>query len=566
MPNLPTSLRAAALTLTLLLLTGCAAGGGTQAVPPYARLVADLQAERSTAWDQLDRAFLRLPDFQDRLERLGVLHSNIGAVPDGDVDTLERSAEEMLGLYYGDLRAHQLRHRLALAADEAETAAFHGAAADAIEAAIAASGDGSMDAPYAVISAPQAFAWLEKRRTEVVGALYTTDDDLPQLLLVAKVRRTEGRALQELRFDLTPTFKASTALTGAVGEGARPSQVVAARAVQGDSAAQAAYAITLWQQGPEYGGRAVQWLQSASESGNLIAREMLGVIYGSLASGRSGEEAQRLLDAAVDQFLLAVNQGSDTAMYNLAQLYLSGHFGEENQPAGVALMEQAAERDNLDALVMLARLHYNGQFVARDRDRAVELLARASARGHTEAQLFHARHMLSTDDGSGFDAQALAWLEEAATRGGSTEAMVLLGTLHAQGEHAALDLPAAKDWFARAAAGTDDAETINSIAWIFAVAEKQALRDPQAALALMDALMTADPDAATNPAYIDTWAACYAVNGRFEDAVAVQTRAVEIAEAEAEAAEDGEAPAYLPVLREHLDLFRAGGTVTEDVP
>ena len=56
-------------------------------------------------------------------------------------------------------------------------------------------------------------------------------------------------------------------------------------------------------------------------------------------------------------------------MYNLAQLYLSGHFGEENQPAGVTLLEQAAERGNLDAVVMLARLHYNGQFVAEDRDR-----------------------------------------------------------------------------------------------------------------------------------------------------------------------------------------------------
>lgn len=560
-------LQATLLLLTMLVgggLAGCASTG-TGAPPDYAALVADLRAERSGAWDQLDAAFLRLPDFQSRLERLGVLHRRAADTRDNDAARLTETADGMLELYFGDLRAHALRHRLALAAGDEDIARFHLAAADAISAALAANGDGSAADPHVVVAAPQAHAWLDRRRLEIVGALYATEDEPENLTLILKIRDGENLALRDLHFDLTPTFRAGVTLTGAVGaERPTPAQVVATRAAQGDSAAQTAYAIELWQTGPEFAGRAVQWLQAAGESGNVIAREMLGVIYGSLATGRSREEAERLLDAAVDQFLLAVNQGSDTAMYNLAQLYLSGHFGEENQPSGVALLEQASERDNLDALVMLARLHYNGQFVPEDRDRAVALLARAASRGHTEAQLFHARHMLSTDDGVGFDAQARTWLEEAATVGDSPEAMLLLGTLHARGEHVGQDAAAAVRWLRRAAAATDDAETINSVAWIFAVAENQALRDAQAALALMDALMTGDARAADNPAYIDTWAAAHAANARFEDAVRIQQQALAIAEREAE--ESGTPPDYLPILREHLELFENGGTVTEDVP
>ena len=77
------------------------------------------------------------------------------------------------------------------------------------------------------------------------------------------------------------------------------------------------------------------------------------------------EEQSRFLDAAVDQLLLAVAQGSPEAMVNLAKLYLSGHFGEENRSAGVALLRQAIARDNLEAEVLLARLEYNGQLVAK---------------------------------------------------------------------------------------------------------------------------------------------------------------------------------------------------------
>ncbi len=547
----------------LLVLTGCTAPGAGGARPAYDTLVRDLERGRSDAWDRIDDAFLTLPDFTDRLQRLGVLHGRVTDDRDRQGGDLQRLADDMLGLYYGDLRAHELRHRLALTAGDGEAAAFHRRAADALAAAIEDSGDGSAEAPYEVLSAAQAYAWLEARRAEVVGALYDANDETQRLLLVTKVRKGEGEALEETRFDLSASFRARVALAGTDGEAPRPSDLVATRAELGDPAAQTAYAIRLWQRGPEYAAPAIRWLQAASEAGNLIAREMLGVIYGSLANGREGEEAEELLDAAVDQFLLAVGQGSSTAMYNLAQLYLSGHFGEENQPAGVALLRQAADRDNLDATVMLARLQYNGQFVPQDVPAAIERLVDASERGHPEAQLFYARHLLDTDDGAGFDERALGWLREAASAGTLPPAMFLLATLHAEGEHAPRDPDAARRWFRRAAETSPDPELVNSVAWILTVAEDRALRDPETGLRIVAGLMERDEAAARNPAYLDTWAAAHAANGDFERAVAVQQEAIAIAEDVPE----GEAlPDYLPILREHLELFRSGGTVTEAVP
>ena len=119
-----------------------------------------------------------------------------------------------------------------------------------------------------------------------------------------------------------------------MGADSKPSAYIATRAQQGDPAAQTAYALRLWREGSGLGPETVSWLQSASEAGNLVARELLGTVYLALAARREGEEQSRFLDAAVDQLLLAVAQGSPEAMVNLAKLYLSGHFGKKIEAPG----------------------------------------------------------------------------------------------------------------------------------------------------------------------------------------------------------------------------------------
>ncbi len=546
-----------------LLAYGCATvGSGAPDVDRYDQLVAALADGSSDAWEALPEAFLQRSDFASRLARLEEAQAE--ARERSDREDLKRLTGDMLDAYYGDLRAHEIRQRLAYAVGETERGDFHRHALTALASAIDASGDGTADNPWQVVSATEAFVWLTGQRQEVAGALYHGDDAEGTLALVLKARRRDQDALRELWFDLTPTYQATRRVLG--DDAPRPSELIAARARDGDAAAQTAYAIRLWHRGTsESAVQAVHWLQRASAEGNVIAREMLGVVYGVIAGSRSDEESEQLIDAAVDQFLLAVGQGSSTALYNLAQLYLSGHFGSENQPAGVELLRQAADRDNLDAMVLLARLRYNGQFVGKDRDAAVQLLERAAEGGHAEGQLFYVRHLLSIDDGTDFDDRALQWLREAATSGDSPQAQLLLGTLLARGEHVARDPEAAIEWLKSAAASTTDADTINTVAWVLVVAEQRDLRDPEHGLALMEALMTRDRVAAMNAAYLDTWAASHAANGNFERAVDIQRQAIAVAEAEAERRDDG-GPDYLPLLREHLELFSNGQTVTDDVP
>jgi hypothetical protein len=75
----------------------------------------------------------------------------------------------------------------------------------------------------------------------------------------------------------------------------------------------------------------------------------------------------------------------------------------------------------------------------------------------------------------------------------------------------------------------------------------------------MDKLMNANPEARARPEYLDTWAATYAAIGDFERAAKLQEEAIK-------AAASGEFTDVEEVLRKHLEIFRAGGTVSEAVP
>ena len=539
----------------LLLLTGCAQAPGPGAPSDYDTLVKDLKAG-APRWEELDPTFLASADRNERLSRRPALRGRVSRSGLGGERSRLTAALERLELYYGDMDAHAQAFRAALSLDEAEAATHHRSALQALEQRITASGEGTPEAPFAVLTAQDAFDWVRQRKIATVGALYQGDDEAGTLQLLIRVQETQGEGLKNWIFDLTPTFTAGAQWAQAMGADSKPSAYIATRAQQGDPAAQTAYALRLWREGSGLGPETVSWLQSASEAGNLVARELLGTVYLALAARREGEEQSRFLDAAVDQLLLAVAQGSPEAMVNLAKLYLSGHFGEENRSAGVALLRQAIARDNLEAEVLLARLEYNGQLVAKAEVRALERLHRAADAGHPEAQLFSVREKLSTEQP--LDDQSRGWLTSAA-ESGLADAMLLLGSLYADGMHFPQDDDLAKRWLSAAGLSSGEAETINTAAWILAVAERPTLRAPALALRLMDALMTRNDAAAANPAYLDTWAAAAAATGDFERAVNLQRRAVTAAEAL-------ENPPYLPVLRQHLEQFEAGEPVFEAVP
>jgi hypothetical protein len=75
----------------------------------------------------------------------------------------------------------------------------------------------------------------------------------------------------------------------------------------------------------------------------------------------------------------------------------------------------------------------------------------------------------------------------------------------------------------------------------------------------MDDLMKSDTDATTRPEYLDTWAAVHAARGNFEHAIELQQQAIA-------AATDQGRDDVMDILREHLELFKAGTTITEPAP
>jgi hypothetical protein len=109
-----------------------------------------------------------------------------------------------------------------------------------------------------------------------------------------RIQRHQNGALEDWRFDLTPTFAAGAQWAQAMGAESTPSAYLATRAQQGDPAAQTAHALRLWREGAGLAPETVGWLQSASDAGILLSRELLAIVYLALG-GAPGWRGARTL-------------------------------------------------------------------------------------------------------------------------------------------------------------------------------------------------------------------------------------------------------------------------------
>jgi hypothetical protein len=138
--------------------------------------------------------------------------------------------------------------------------------------------------------------------------------------------------------------------------------------------------------------------------------------------------------------------------------------------------------------------------------------------------------------------------------------MLLLGNLAARGLSGPVNRRAAQRWYRAAAnAAPLDAAIVNEVAWTLTVSTDLELRRPDYAVRIMTTLMEGNADARERPEYLDTWAATYAATGNFGEALRVQQQAVDIATGE-------EFDDVRDILSEHLEFFRRGETLSEDVP
>ena len=557
-----------------LLASGCATvpGGPPPTYDELANLVADEQAIDAEQVTRLRQAFLATPDFDERIRTVTLLEQEaVGLMREEQLLRLGPIGSAILEHYGGSIVAHQALAEFYRHVDMPEQAAVHEAWTAAIGAAVEMTGDGSFEAPYQALSPNEAKGYLRTRELAEAGSIYRQSQERPFMLWIGATR--ENRPLENVFFDLDGLY---SALAESVSR--KPTTVFPigpprsctewricdsfnARSLIQILAAgndPAALAFVGWE-GLSRSKDAVEALRFAAWSGNAMANRILAELWVQEAFNGTQESKERdqYLIGAERNYLVAIRAGYEVAMFELGRLYVMGAYGGEKTASGLALISRSAELENPEALLWLGWRHVLGDMVDRDHERAEQYFLRAAETDEV-AKLEYVRFLMHPEVDLGFNERAYRWIRQMA-RDDNAHAMVLIGDLYARGLHVGKSFRRAGSWFKNAVkAAPDDPYLVNEVAWRLAVTHLPKLRDERYALAIMERIMGESEEASRNAAYLDTLAAAYAANGNFERAIAVQEQAVEVARAASDNA--------LPILLEHLEAFRAGEEISEQVP
>ena len=525
----------------------------------------------------LKQAFLAAPDFDDRLHHLTVLEHQALAGMEDEPLRLGAVGSAILDQYYASLAGHRALAKFYGYLDAAEQAALHESWVAAIRSTIEISAE-PPDEIYRVLSSNEAKAFLASRGQRAAGARYDVSQDNRLQLLLAVPQASEP--VENVRFDLHDQYASLAAAIRRDHETIFPIDrpqaacktmraceafdvwaFVRVLALGDDSAAQVRAGLEMLRAGRF--DDALRWLHQAAQADNATAHFALAELH-VLKARQSSSGTREWWDRAERHFQLAINAGLDAAMLSLSSYYRLGLYGKSKVAEGEALLVRAAELNNIDALLRLGWMHALGEQVEEDRELSARYFRRAAQRDE-DAKVQYAQFLTVPDFGLELNKQALRWLRQVA-KNDNPKAMLLLGNLYARGTHVDKRVRRARGWLKKAAkAAPNDANLVNEVAWTLTVSHIRRLRDERYALKIMDQVMADENNAARlNPAYLDTWAAAHAANGDFERAIAVQQKAIEMAIEQARSNDDPNGD--LPVLREHLDAFRAGQSISEEVP
>ena len=544
----------------------------TQAQSPEAELATAIQNGTSKDVAALRKHFVDAPDFVDRLQRMAELEAETMALINQEALRLGAMGTALLDQYYGNLLGHLAFQLYYERVGELEAAANHSRVMDLLTEQIEAQGDGSRERPYAVFSAGEASTLLRIRGRQGMGSIYIPRPDNPALqpkepwdlaILVISGRTSVEPGSEPLLseyFDLSETFHAIRRRNMHENPETEfdPINLIYYLARRGDLAAMTAIGTFVGLRDPAKFEQSRPWLEQATRRGNLLAQLALAELFATKARSVSAEEAAPYVHKAIEQHLQAIARGSTEAMVQLARLYLEEHFGLVDTEKAIGLLDKAASLKTIPALQLLASFYYEGEYVDHDVQKAAALMREAGELGNPRARMAYARILIELDeDRDTFAESALPWIKEAA-EDEDVEAMMLLGEAYAKGSQAKKSVRRAKRWFKQASETSDDPQIINHVAWTLTVSDQHRLRDTSYALKIMNRMMSDDPNARRNPAYIDTWAAAYAANGDFQ-------RAMELQEEALTQAEQADAD-YVQTLRDHMESFQKRETVEEAVP
>ena len=547
-------MRISFLTLALLLTLGC------QSTPvSYSGLVDKIANEERVKIADLRAAFFESPDLSERMQRLAELEEQALQMVADQPLKLGSMGSAILDTYYGSLTGHYVLQRFYEHVEATEEAILHQNWLDRIFADMNRIGDGTRARPLPAVTPVEAQTFATMQGLNPVGSIYETNDEMTFGILI--LGRPEEGAILSQHFNLDGLYLAverelENSDTSRIDF--NPFTLIGYLARRGDSAAQASIGAFLASQNRM--SEATRWLRASSRKGNLLANTELARLFWERSRNEEDPALKKsALDEVLQNYLHAVALGSTDAMYALGVLYLNNHYGEENQNSGVPLLQQAANTDHSDAALFLGHLYYNGDLLDKDVAQARSYYTQAAELNNPYARRSYARFLLDRTMEQPSDPRAIIWLSELAKEQDSV-AMLLLGNLHARGVSVEQNFRKAFSWFKTAVkTSPEDAGIINEVAWTLTVSDIDGMKRTRYALKIMDSMMKSDTDAQQRPEYLDTWAAAHAANGDFTRAIALQEQAVKAAETENN--DD-----VIDILREHLEAFHNGQSITEEAP
>ena len=411
--------------------------------------------------------------------------------------------------------------------------------------------DGSLQKPYRAFTLADAHAFTVERGQTVIGSMYGEADPYPMVAYVIS-RNDEGH-ISKVYFEIM-AFERWRDLT-ADPQNAIAGDVIREMAKKGDNSAQVAYGLNLIELAAKHEGRGddlvatgKQWLRRASSSENALPPYLLANYE--VAQRSDGISWERVKQ----RYERAMKLGLTDANYQLARLYIEGVFGQNAQAQGVTLLQQAAEKNDINSATTLGRI-----FLRDDPERALGYFRQAAELGKEQQRLRYIRNIARARESHRLAPNEFQWALDLAETG-NQEALLLLGTVYARGLFEdEINLRKARKWYRKSVqVEPSNGLTVNEISWILATTNIKRLRDPSLAIKYMDNLMAINDEARGSAQFVDTWAAAYASAGDFQRAIELMEEAVELA---SRSQED-----YEYLLRAHLKHYQDKKAIIEEVP
>ena len=503
------------------------------------------------------QAFLKDDAFLDNHKRLTQLEQQALQLAQDEPLKLGALGTAILDIYPASLTGHYCMWTFYSHLSESTAASAHWQEIEKIRGMMSAQGDATALQPQPILTIYEANTIAALNQQSPVGAIYQNNDRSPLGYLLA-ARTSEGK-IEYSYFSLTQYLDRFNSEHGT--DPANVWRIIRDAATNMDNAAQAA--IGAYMARHKQYKNAKGWLGVAARSGNTLANNILASVYHTQSlTEEDPETLKKLKDQSLEHHMQAIAMGSTQSMYTLANLYLNDYFGEDNRTAAFPLLQQAGDLGHVESLIYLGHLHGTGQHAEKDLEKAERYFAQAAVDQDPDAVLNYARFVFANRKAP--ESPTLVnWLTDLAKKD-NAQAMVSLANLYARGVGTKTSTRQAVKWYKRAVKQDPlDADIVNEVAWTLTVSDVKKLTRKKYAHKVMEHMMSNHKEKgsqlAQRPEYLDTWAATYAANGNFEQALALQQQAIAIATEE-------KRNDVLEILELHLKQFSNGEPITEPAP